>query len=78
MDYLLDKDVEMGLLSAIDFEDEQLDDNTTTTIPESQLLNTEAATSSLEAANTTEVAAFPNEAGRSRRPLRFEAATPHP
>jgi len=96
MDYFLDEDVEMELLSAIAFEDDimtqdeqQLDDNTTTTttIPESQPLNTEAATSSMEAANSTEVAASPNEAGRSRLlsllelklpPLRFEAATPHP
>ena len=56
MDYFLDKDVEMELLSAIAFEDimtqdeQQLDDNTTT-IPESQPPNTEAATSSMEAAN---------------------------
>ena len=94
LDYLLDEDVEMELLSAIDFEEEimtqneqQLDDNTTTTIPESQPLNTEAATSSMEAANQKEVAASPNEAGRSRLlsllelklpPLMFEAATPHP
>jgi len=45
------------------------------------------ATSSMEAANPTEVAASPNEAGRNRLlsllelklpPLRFKAATPHP
>ena len=71
MDYLLDEDIEMELLSAIVFEDDimtqdeqQLDDNTTT-IPESQPSNTEAATSSMEAANPTEVAASSNEAGRS-------------
>ena len=70
MDYLLDEDVEMELLSPIAFEDDimtqdeqQLDNNTTTTIPEPQPLNTEAATSSMEAANPTEVAASPNEAG---------------
>jgi len=62
-----------------------LDDNTTT-IPESQPPNTEAVTSSMEAANPTEVAASHNEVGRSHLlslelklpPLRFEAATPHP
>ena len=51
----------MELLSAIDFEDDimtdvqKLDENTAT-IPESQPPNTEAATSSMEAANATEVA----------------------
>jgi len=67
-------------------DEQQLDDNTTT-IPESQPPDTEAATSSMEAANPTEVAASPNEAGKScllsllelkLPPLRFEAATPHP
>ena len=47
--------------------------------------NTEAATSSMKAANPTEVAASPREAGRSHflsllelklPPLRFEATTP--
>ena len=64
MDYLLDEDIEMELLSAIAFEDDIMDDNTTT-IPESQPPNTEAATSSMEVANPTEVSASPNEAGRS-------------
>jgi len=59
----------------------------TTTIPDSLPPNTEAAISSMEAANPTEVAASPNEEGRScllsllelkLLPLRFEATTPHP
>ena len=95
MDYLLDKDVEIELLSTMAFEDnfvtqqekneQHVDD--TTTIPDSLPPNTEAATSSMEAVNPTEVAASPNEASRSHLlsllefklpPLRFEATTPHP
>ena len=86
MDYLLDEDAELELLSAIEFADDQ-DDQLMTTIPESQPQNSEAATSSMGTANQTEVAASPNEAGRScllslleltLPPLRLEAATPHP
>ena len=59
MDYLLDQDIEMELLLAIAFEDDimtqdvqQLDENTTT-IPESQPPNTEAATAADSAAFQT-------------------------
>ena len=74
MDCLLDEDIEIELLSAIALEDDfvtrqeqneqHMDD--TTTIPNSLPPNTEAATSSMEAANPTEVTASPKEAGRSR------------
>ena len=76
MDYLLDEDIEMELLSAIAFEDdvltqqeqliEHMDD--TTIIPDSLPSNNkEAAISSTDTANcSTEVAVSPNEAGRNR------------
>ena len=93
MDYFLDKDVEIELLSTMAFEDyfvtqqeqneQHVDD--TTTIPDSLPPNTEVATSSMEPVNPREVAASPNEAGRSRLlslfelklpPLRFKTAPP--
>ena len=90
MDYFLDEDVEMELLSAIAFEedimtwDEQHLDDNTITIPESQPPNTEAATSFMEAANPTEVAASPNELASSvclnsnSHPSGLRLLYPHP
>ena len=75
MDYLLDDDIEMELLSAIAFEDDILIQELaehmdyTITIPDSLLSNNkkEIAFSSNDTANpSTEVAVSPKEAGRSR------------
>ena len=86
MDYLLDEDIEMELLSAIPFVDdmltqqeqltEHMDD--TTIIPDSLPSNNkEAAISSADTANhSTEVAVSPNKAGRSRLRSLLESKLP--